>query len=90
MDSQQLIDAIRAAQASGSKTMSGALHHAIRGVKNIRLRNLDGAINGNPHDIWVESESGKAVIGRIYLGSKKSPANTEKWEERIATIAVDQ
>ena len=86
MTTQQLIDAIRIAQSRGHKAIGGTLHCKIRGVKNIRLTNLDGAINGNPHDVWVESESGKKVLGRIYLGSKKTPANTEGWENSIAEV----
>lgn len=86
MTSQQLIDAIRIAQSLGRNAIGGILHCKIRGVKNICFTNLDGAINGNPHDVWVKSKSGNKVLGRIYLGSKKMPADTEGWENSIAEV----
>lgn len=87
MTEQQFIDTIREAQARGKSELAAILNGIFRGVKRAVLRNLDGHINGNPHDIWIESASGKKVIGRAYLGSPQRAANLEGWHNRIKNFA---
>ena len=84
-DKQQiLIETIRAAKAAGIREISGQLRDKIRGVKRIRLTNLDGRKNGNTADIWIESESGAKVLGHIFTGSRKRPsADCCGWDEMI-------
>ena len=82
MHRQQLIKMIRDAKLSGHSQMVGTLKTKFRGVNHICLTNLDGALNGNPHDVWVKSRGAKN-LGRIYLGSKNQPANTDGWEALI-------
>ena len=45
--------------------------HSVRYVEN-----LQGGINGNPHDLWIRTE--KRTVARVYLGSRGMPeANLE-------------
>lgn len=87
MTNQQLIDILRNARTRGVADVYATLSCKVQGVKKVRLTNLDGTINGNPHDILVESQSGKKVLGHIYLGSKKRLPDTDGWESLIAEIS---
>jgi hypothetical protein len=86
MTSIELISAIRAAQEAGLTSMTVTLSSPVRGCKRALLT-ISGAPNGNRHDVWVESLSRKKTLGRIYLGSRKMPANTEGWEAVIADLS---
>jgi hypothetical protein len=86
MKKEELIKLIRDAKKDGRSQIDALLSRAVRGVKHITLKNLDGRRNGNPHDIWVDSRSGKKTIGRIYLGSRNIKANTEGWESLILEV----
>jgi len=77
------LDDIRTAAKNGRTTIECELKTIVRGCRYVQLQNLDGHINGNPHDIWVCSLSGKKTLGRIHLASKKRPDDDEGWMARI-------
>lgn len=87
MTAEDLITAIRAAQAANRDELPATMQTPIRGVRHVVLRNLDGHVNGNPHDIWIESVSGKKVLGRMFLGSKRRRTpDLEGWESRLTIV----
>ena len=94
MTDVEFVEFIRNVQNKGTKgtrwrcsEILGELVTKYRGCRYIRL-SVDGSRNGNPHDIWIESRSGRKILGRAYLGSKQGKQNLEGWPERIAMLKV--
>lgn len=86
MNATDFIEVIRNGQRQGAPYMFATLNFPVRGVKHVRLL-INGAINGNPHDIWIEGQRSGKILGRAYLGSKKVPVDLEGWHERINVLS---
>lgn len=85
MNDNDFVAWIRDAQSKGIGRVFATLAAPCRGVERIAII-IDGHLNGNPHDLWIESRSGKRGLGRAYLGSKRVPQDLEGWPARIAAI----
>ena len=89
MTSNEFIDTILAAKSKGALVLYGGLYRAHGGVRFIAIRNLHGEMNGDTADMWIESRSGKRVLGHAFIGSRRNrKAELQGWPERIGWLAV--
>lgn len=86
MKDEDFVIACRNAQKHGQPELRATLACRYRGVLHIVIRNLQGYINGNPHDLWIQSVSGKTTLGRARLKSRRVAEDLEGWPARIANI----
>ena len=88
MRCEEFLNLIAEAKAAGSSEMIGSFVTRVSTVRHFRIRNVDGKVNGNPHDLWLESRSGATLLDRIYTVSPKMAQRLGEWPSRIEFMRV--